>query len=137
MKKVINTSFIYLILGLISGVFYREFTKLYESITHSVLADLHVHFLVLGMMFFLIVLIMLKVSDLEQNVWFIRFFIVYNIAFPLMMIMMCVRGVLQTMQIEVSTGVNGMIAGIAGLSHIGMLVAFLCFFKAVRIAFMK
>lgn len=137
MRRVVNTSFIYLILGLISGIFYREFTKLYEPITHSVLADLHVHFLVLGMMFFLIVAIMLKVSDLQQNVWFNRFFIMYNIAFPLMMIMMCVRGILQTMQIEVSAGINGMIAGIAGLSHIGMLVAFLSFFIAVRKTFMK
>lgn len=137
MKKTMNCSFIYLVLGLISGVFFREFTKIYDIFTHSVLVDLHVHFLVLGMLFFLIVSIMLKISDMENDVWFHRFFVVYNIAFPLMMIMMCIRGVLQTMQLEVSTGINAMIAGIAGLSHIGMFIAFLCFFKAVKQSFVK
>lgn len=35
MKKMINTAFVYMILGLVAGVFYREFTKFmgFEGLT--------------------------------------------------------------------------------------------------------
>ena len=42
MKKLINTAMIYMILALVMGVFYREFTKFYQftgittlSVTHT------------------------------------------------------------------------------------------------------
>ena len=41
MKKLINTSFVYFILAMIAGVFYREFTKFYnftEKTTLSVVS---------------------------------------------------------------------------------------------------
>lgn len=51
MKKIINTSMIYMILALAAGVFYREFTKSTNFTGNTTLSVGHTHFLVLGMCF--------------------------------------------------------------------------------------
>ena len=48
MKKLINTSFLYLILALAAGVFYREFTKFNSFTGKTTLAVVHTHLFVLG-----------------------------------------------------------------------------------------
>ena len=55
-KKFINTSFLYAILAMIGGVFYREFTKINQFVGATALGKVHVHLFVLGMIFFLMVL---------------------------------------------------------------------------------
>ena len=45
---MINTSFVYLILALISGVFYREFTKFNGFTEKTTLGVVHTHLFVLG-----------------------------------------------------------------------------------------
>ena len=47
-KKWINLSILYAILGLASGVFYREFTKWNGFTGISSLRVMHVHYIVLG-----------------------------------------------------------------------------------------
>ena len=44
MKKYFTLFFIYLILALIGGVFYREFTKAFEFTGKTTLSIVHVHF---------------------------------------------------------------------------------------------
>ncbi len=52
MKKLYNASFTYLIIGLLSGIFAREYGK-YKGILGSTLLNLlHTHTLVLGFFFF-------------------------------------------------------------------------------------
>ena len=46
MKKMIRIAFFYVILALIGGVFYREFTKFNGFTGVTVLADVHVHLMV-------------------------------------------------------------------------------------------
>ncbi len=55
MKKLINTAFVYMILGLFFGLFYREYTNILNFTGDTVLSVLHTHTLILGMFFFLIV----------------------------------------------------------------------------------
>jgi hypothetical protein len=55
MKRLMNASVVYAILGLMDGVFYREFTKVNGFTSFTTLSVVHTHYLMLGMVFFLIV----------------------------------------------------------------------------------
>lgn len=52
MKKLYNAAFIYLIIGLLSGVFAREYTKAQGIKGSTMLQLVHTHVLVLGFVFF-------------------------------------------------------------------------------------
>lgn len=125
MKKMMNTAIIYFIFAMIGGVFYREFTKFYEFTGTTVLKVLHTHLFILGMFLFLFLALICKVTELEKEKLFQKFFILYNIALPFMIIMLLIRGVIQVMNIQVSSASNGMISGFAGISHILMFISLL------------
>ncbi len=125
MKKMMNTAIIYFIFAMIGGVFYREFTKFYEFTGTTVLKVLHTHLFILGMFLFLFLALVCKVTELEKEKLFQKFFILYNIALPFMIIMLLIRGVIQVMNIQVSSAGNGMISGFAGISHILMFISLL------------
>lgn len=92
MKRYINTALVYAILAMIGGVFYREFTKFNGFTAKTTLAFLHTHYFMLGMAFFLLLLV------LEKNFSFTnaktgRILTVYHIGLNLTVIMLAVRGV--------------------------------------------
>lgn len=66
-EKIAQASMSYTILGLVSGIFYLEFTKMNEFTGVTQLSVLHTHLLVLGMFFFLIVLLLEKVFHLSKE----------------------------------------------------------------------
>ena len=133
MKKLINTSFIYFILAMIAGVFYREFTKFYNFTGKTTLSIIHTHLLTLGMFLFLILAALLKDSIKSlNNRKFRRFYIFYNISLPFFAIMFIIRGVFQVLSIELSTTTNAIISGFAGISHIFMLISFILLFISLR-----
>lgn len=127
-----NLSIIYFILAMVSGVFYREFTKFNEFMGHTTLSVLHTHILVLGTAVFLFIALLFKVTTLEENTLYKKFYILYNISFPLLIIMMGIRGSLQVLGTTVSKGFNGMISGISGISHIGITIALLILLIAIK-----
>ena len=112
MKKYYNTAFIYLVLGLGLGVFYREFTKMLGFEGQTVLRGLHTHVIVLGFIFFMIVLLLEKnfnINGLKQSkVWFIF----YNISLVAVIVTMLVRGILEVKGLDMA-GLSHM----AGLAH--------------------
>lgn len=112
MKKYYYASIIYLILGMIAGVFYREITRMNEFQGETMLKGLHTHFLVLGFLFFLVVLLLEKVFQFSktksEKLWFIS----YQIVFIYFIITMGLRGVAQVKGFEVA-GLSHM----AGLAH--------------------
>lgn len=132
MKRVMNLSIVYFILAMVSGVFYREFTKSNEFMGHTTLSVLHTHILVLGTAVFLFIALLFKLTTLEENTLYKKFYILYNISFPLLIIMMGVRGSLQVLGTTVSKGLNSMISGISGISHIGITIAFLMLLIAIK-----
>ena len=123
MKKVMNTAIVYFLVAMISGVFYREFTKINDFSGQTVLAVLHTHLLALGTAVFLMIAVIFKVTNLESNKLYKKFYVLYNVSFPLMLVMMSTRGVVEVTNTSISSGVDAMISGIAGLSHIGLAVA--------------
>lgn len=132
MKKMINTAFTYLIVGLASGVFFREFTKFNGFTGYSQINVIHTHTLMLGMFMFLIVALFFTKFNLADDKRFNRFYITYNVGLVSSLVMMLVRGVTQVLDITASKGLNASISGIAGLSHIVMTVGLMYLFAILR-----
>ena len=132
MKRIINTAIVYFIFAMAGGVFYREFTKQNGYTEPTTLGVLHVHLLVMGTLLFLITALFAKVTMLAENLLFKKFFVLYNIALPAMVVMMLIRGIVQVLGIELGKMGNGMLSGLAGLSHIGMMIALFLLLFAIK-----
>ncbi len=132
MKKLINISFIYFILAMICGVFYREFTKFFNFTDKTTLSFTHSHLLTLGTILFLILALFSINTDLLSHKKFNVFLRFYNISLPFMVIMMIVRGIIQVLNVNISSGVNAAISGMAGIAHILMLVSFIILFIILK-----
>lgn len=117
MKRYMNTALLYAVLAMIGGVFYREFTKFNGYTAKTTLFVVHTHYFLLGMVFFLLLLV------LEKNFSFTgtktgRVLAVYHAGLNLTAVMFVVRGITQVLGITLSSGMNAAISGIAGIGHI-------------------
>ena len=122
MKKCFNLSTCYLILGLIMGVFYREFTKLNGFEGQTVLSVVHTHALTLGFIFFILVLLLEKNFNISKNKGFNGWFILYNVSLVYVLATLTARGILQVL----GTDFAGL-SHIAGLGHALLGVALIWF----------
>lgn len=132
MKKMINTAFAYMITGLVSGVFFREFTKFNNFTGYSQINIIHTHTLMLGMFMFLIVALFFMKFDLAADKRFNRFYITYNLGLIMSIVMMLTRGTTQVLDIELSKGLNAAISGMSGMGHIIMTVGLMYLFTILR-----
>lgn len=117
MKKYVNLTLVYAILAMAGGVFYREFTKFNDFTGRTALGVVHTHYFMLGMIFFLLLLL------LEKNFSFTaaktgRVLAVYQIGLNLTAVMFVIRGVVQVLGMELSSGMDAAISGMAGIGHI-------------------
>lgn len=132
MKRIVNASLFYTIIGLVAGVFYREFGKFYEFTGRSQLGVLHTHALMLGMFGFLVILLLEKQFQLTADKKFNRFFYVYNAGLLSTLIMMIIRGVTTVLGTNLSTGADAAISGVAGISHIILAAGIIRLFIILR-----
>lgn len=132
MKKIINTAFIYLCFSLFSGVFYREFTKFSNYTGETTLSVTHGHLFALGTIFMLVIGLYYDKMGFETNKRFRQFFLCYNIALPLMVGMFYVKGILQVFGVTLNKAMSASIAGVSGLTHITMTVAFILLYLAFK-----
>ena len=131
MKRYMNWAFVYAILGLVGGVFFREFTKLYNFTGETTLGYLHLHYLVLGMLFFMIILLFEKnftFSDKKTN----KLFLIYHIGLNLMVLFLLIRGIVQVTGFEASKALNAAISGCAGIGHILLGVSLILIINKIR-----
>lgn len=130
MKKIFNAAFAYMIIGVLSGLFYREFTKAndFPEGDFTQLGLVHTHLLTLGFIVLLIVLVLDKVFGLSGTKLFSWFFWTYNAGVVLTSATMVWDGMLTVLGQESSA----MIAGIAGLGHIALSVGMVLLFLALR-----
>lgn len=117
MKRYMNLAMVYTILAMVGGVFYREFTKWNGFAGKTTLGVVHTHYFLLGMVFFLVLLL------LEKNFSFTnqktgRMLAVYQIGLNLTAVMFVVRGVPQVLGTALSSSMNAAISGVAGIGHI-------------------
>lgn len=117
MKRYMNTALIYAVLAMVGGVFYREFTKFNGFTAKTTLGVVHTHYFMLGMVFFLLLLL------LEKNFSFTgpktgRILAAYHVGLNLTAVMFVVRGVNQVLGTALSSGMDAAISGMAGIGHI-------------------
>lgn len=132
MKKLINISGIYGLLALISGVFFREFTKAYHYTEYTTIGVSHVHLMVLGALLFLVLSIFARDTNIMETGKFKKFMVTYNIGLPFMIVMFYVRGIFQVTGKALSPAMNGMISGLAGLSHLIVAIGLIFLFLALK-----
>ena len=130
MKKLFYAAFAYMLVGVASGLFYREFTKAndFPAGEFTQLGLAHTHLLTLGFIVLLIVLALETRFGLSRSKLFGRFSWVYNAGVILTSAMLIWHGSLTVLGQEA----GGMIAGIAGLGHILLTAGMVLFFLALR-----
>lgn len=84
------------------GVFYREFTTL--SVVHT-------HYLMLGMVFFLLLVVVEKNFHFVDNK-VLKYLLLYHIGLNLTVVMLVIRGVVQVFSLD------ALIAVLFGISHL-------------------
>lgn len=117
MKRYANASLLYAVLAMAGGVFYREFTRFNGYTAKTALSVVHTHYFLLGMVFFLLLLL------LEKSFSFTgaktgRILIVYHIGLNLTAAMLVARGIAQALSLTLSPGASAAISGMAGVGHI-------------------
>ena len=131
MKRYMNSALLYAILAMIGGVFYREFTKFNGFIAKTTLSVVHTHYFLLGMVFFLLLLV------LEKDLSFTgaktgRVLAVYHIGLNLTAVMLVVRGGTQVVGTNLSKGADAAISGMAGIGHILLGVSLVLLLLQIR-----
>ncbi|HLR18931.1 MAG TPA: DUF2871 domain-containing protein [Staphylococcus sp.] len=125
MKNLMYSSAFYTLLGLLSGLFYREMSKGEDFSGYSQLNVTHTHLLVLGTIMFLIFMVIEHQLKLTNNKkLFNSFFYVFHLGILLTVAMQFVNGIASMKAFNVSP----VVAGIAGLGHIFISIAFILFF---------
>ena len=131
-NKYVNLSFIYAIIGLVAGAFYREFTKYIGYTARTRMALAHPHFLVLGAFMFLIIALFSMNLKLENEKTFKTFFLSYNIGVVITAAMLFLRGLTEVMDWGESKALDASISGIAGVGHIVLTVGFVFMFITLK-----
>ncbi len=130
MRKLFFAASAYLILGLASGLFYREFTRSQDYTAmdgFTQLSVVHTHVLTLGVIMLLIVLVLEKVFTLSKSKAFGWFFWIYNLGLVVTATAMTINGSLHVLGQEASKA----LIGISGSGHILLTAAFLLLFVAL------
>lgn len=117
MKRYMNTALVYAILAMVGGVFYREFTKFNGFTAKTTLSVVHTHYFLLGMVFFLLLLVLEKIFSFTGPKTG-RLLAFYHVGLNLTAVMLVIRGVTQVLGTALSSGMSAAISGMAGIGHI-------------------
>ncbi len=116
-KRFANLALIYAVVAMVFGVFYREFTKLSHFTGETNLSLLHTHYFLLGMFFFLALMLSEKVlSFSDQGTG--RLVALYQVGLNVTGLGFLMRGLTQVWGTPLSRGMDASISGIAGIGHI-------------------
>lgn len=116
-KRYANLALVYGSIAMAFGVFYREFTKFRGFTGQTNLSFLHTHYFLLGMFFFLVLMLLEKAfSFSDKNTG--RLLLLYQLGLNLTGLGFLLRGLAQVMAENLSRGTDAAISGVAGLGHI-------------------
>lgn len=136
MKCYMNGAITYAALAMAGGVFYREFTKFNHFTGQTTLSVLHTHYFVLGMLFFLLLLLLEK-SFAFSTAKSDKILLFYNIGLNTTVAMLFVRGITQVLNMPLFSGQDAAISGIAGLGHIILAVSIIYILLEIKKAVVK
>ena len=130
-KRYANLALVYGIAAMVFGVFYREFTKFSHFSGKTNLSVMHTHYFMLGMFFFLVLMVIEKVLAFsDKGVG--KAVVVYQVGLNITGIGFLVRGLTQVWGTELSRGMDASISGIAGIGHILTGVSILLLLLQIR-----
>jgi len=132
MRKLFYAAFSYMVLGVISGLYYRELTKSrdFPGDEFTQLSLVHTHLLALGFTIFMIILVLEYQFKLSRSSLFNWFFWAYNIGLIITAAMLAVHGTMTILGTESSPATEG----ISGLGHIFLTVGMILLFLNLRTA---
>ena len=131
LNHLLGSAFVYAIVGVLSGLFYRELTKAvgFPEGAFTQLGLAHTHLLVLGFIPFLIFMALERLFTMSRSRVGYRWFLgLYHSGLVLTSGMLIVHGTLTVLGKES----NAMISGIAGLGHIALTAAFVMLYVVLR-----
>lgn len=115
-KRYANLALVYGIAAMVFGVFYREFTKFSHFSGKTNLSVMHTHYFMLGMFFFLVLMVIEKVLAFsDKGVG--KAVVVYQVGLNITGIGFLVRGLTQVWGTELSRGMDASISGTAGIAQ--------------------
>lgn len=127
-KRYANMAVLYAAAAMAFGVFYREFTKLLHFTGQTNLSLLHTHYFMLGMFFFLALLLaerVLAFSGPKTG----RALLCYHLGLNIAGLGLLARGLAQVWGNGLSAALDASISGVSGIGHIltglGMLLLLL------------
>lgn len=120
-----NASIVYGVLALVGGVFYREFTKLNGFTGFTTLLVVHTHYLMLGMVLFLLLVVVEKNFHFVDNK-VLKYLLFYHIGLILTVFLLTIRGVVQVLSLDAS------IAVLIGIAHLILGISMVLVLISIR-----
>lgn len=116
-KKYMNLALGYGIAAMAWGVFYREFTRFSHFSGVTRLSVLHTHYFMLGMFFFLALMLAEKAFSFSDKGTG-RLLLAYQLGLNITGLGFLMRGLTQVWASRLSRGLDASISGVAGIGHI-------------------
>ena len=136
MKKLYYSASAYLAAGLLSGIIFREVTKIAGVPGPTALSKVHTHILALGFLMFLLLLLFEKTLDITKADYFSFFFAAYHTGLVITIVSMFTRGIVTILEqkgiLALSSGLDASISGISGLGHAILTIAFVILMNILK-----
>lgn len=131
MKRYANASLLYALIAMAGGVFYREFTKFSDFTGKTALSVVHTHYFLLGMVFFLLLLLLEKSFAFsgEKTGCVLA---LYHVGLNVTGAALLVRGVAQVLALPLSRGMDASLSGVAGIGHLLLGVSMVLLLLRIR-----
>ena len=130
-KRCADRALAYAVTAMACGVFYREFTKFSHFTGLTRLSVLHTHYFLLGMFFFLVLMLAEKAFSFSgQNTG--RVLAVYQAGLNITGLGFLMRGLTQVLGTPLSRAMDASVSGIAGIGHILMGVCMILLLLEIR-----
>lgn len=117
-SNILGISFTFLIMGLVGGVFYREFTKFYNYTQTNHLGKIHVHTLVLGFIGLLLIYLLTKRYDSQMLANLKKPIVTFASGLTFTLVNLTLIGIYEVVGLGQETISRPAIDGISGLGHI-------------------
>ncbi len=131
MKRYANASLLYALIAMAGGVFYREFTKFSGFMGKTALSVVHTHYFLLGMVFFLLLLLLEK-SFAFSGEKTGRVLALYHTGLNLTGAALLARGIAQVLALPLSRAADASLSGVAGIGHLLLGVSMVLLLLRVR-----
>lgn len=131
-KRYAATALTYAVAAMVFGVFYREFTKFQGFTEKTTLSVIHPHYFLLGMVFFLLLLVLEKNFQLSAQKNVGKILIAYQVGLNITVLGLFVRGITQVLGTVMSKGLDASLSGISGIGHTLMGVSMILILVKIK-----